>query len=74
MNDNVIKTYGNIFKGDLTMIRNILILTIFGGMLFLTACGTTSSIPDIDTGSAEPGGSVNRKGQPMKLLGDPIAI
>jgi thiol peroxidase len=62
------------YLGGSNMIRNILILTIFGGMLFLTACETTSSIPDIDKGSAEPGGSVNRKGQPMKLLGDPIAI
>ncbi len=56
------------------MIRHILILTIFGGMLFFTACETTSSIPDIDKGSAEPGGSVARKGQPMNLLGNPIAI
>jgi len=56
------------------MIRHILTLTIFGGMLFLTACATTGSIPDVDTGSARPGGSVTRKGQPMNLLGNPIAI
>ncbi len=56
------------------MIRNILIPTIFGGMLFLTACAPTGSIFDIDKGSSDPGGSVTRKGQPMNLIGNPIAI
>jgi len=56
------------------MIRNILILTIFGGMLFLTACAKTGSIPDVDTGSVEAGGSVTFKGKSMNLLGEPIVI
>lgn len=56
------------------MIRNILILTIFGGMLFFTACEKTGSIPEVDKGSAEVGGSVTFKGKPMNLLGNPIVI
>jgi len=56
------------------MIRNILILTIFGGMLFFTSCSTTGPIPDVDKGSSEPGGSVTFKGKSMNLLGNPIAI
>ena len=56
------------------MIRNILILTIFGGMLFFTACTKTGSIPDVDTGSVEAGGSVTFKGKSMNLLGEPIVI
>jgi len=56
------------------MIRNILIRTIFGGMLFLTACATTGSIPDVDKGSAQAGGSVTFKGKTMNLLGNPIVI
>ena len=56
------------------MIRNILILTIFGGMLFLTACAKTGSIPDVDKGSVEAGGSVTFKGKSMNLLGNPIVI
>ena len=56
------------------MIRNILILMIFLGVLFFAACATTGPIPNIDKGSVEPGGSVALRGKPMNLLGDPIAI
>ena len=56
------------------MIRNILILMIFLGGLFLAACATTGPMPDIEKGSMEPGGSVTLRGQPMNLLGNPIAI
>jgi thiol peroxidase len=56
------------------MNKNILILMILGGMLFFTSCATTGSIPDIDTGSSRPGGSVTIKGKQMNLLGNPIAV
>ena len=56
------------------MIRNIMILTVFCGMLFLAACAQTTSMPDIDKGSSEPGGTVTFKGKPMKLIGNPIEV
>jgi len=43
-------------------------------MVFFTACATTDSLPDVDKGSAEPGGSVTFKGKSMNLLGNPIVI
>ena len=56
------------------MIRNILKLTIFAGMLFFTACATKGSMPAVDTGSEKAGGSVTFKGKSMNLLGNPISI
>jgi thiol peroxidase len=74
LNTNDSKHMTKFLKGDLNMTRNIFILTILGGMLFLAACATTGSIPAVDTGSSEPGGSVTFKGKSMNLLGNPIAI
>ena len=56
------------------MRKNIPILTLLAGMLFLAACAMLRPLPEIDTGSAQPAGTVTRKGQAMKLLGTPIAV
>jgi len=39
-----------------------------------TACATTGSMPEIDKGSAQAGGTVTFKGNSMNLLGNPILI
>jgi thiol peroxidase len=56
------------------MIKNILSLTIAGMLMLGAGCATTATAPDVDTGSVSPGGFVTRKGQPMKLLGNPIQL
>lgn len=56
------------------MIKNIFVLTIVGMLMLGTGCATTPPAPDVDTGSVSPGGSVTRKGQPMKLLGKPVQL
>jgi thiol peroxidase len=49
-------------------------LTILGGTLLVTACATMGSMPEIDKGSAQPGGSVMRNGQPINIIGNPMAV
>ena len=48
--------------------KNIIKLIVVGIFLF-TGCATSGPPPVMDTGSSEPGGSVNRKGNPTNLLG-----
>ena len=43
-------------------------------VFLLTGCATSGPLPEIDTQSSEPGGSVTRKGIPTSLIGDAISI
>ena len=54
--------------------KDIFAITIAGMLVLGSGCATTPPAPDMDTGSASPGGTVTRKGQPMKLLGKPVQI
>jgi thiol peroxidase len=63
-------SHGLTIKGACEM-KNILKLTIV--FIFLLAgCAASGPPPVIETGSSEPGGSVNRKGNPTNLLGNAI--
>ncbi len=53
--------------------KNIIKLIVAGTFL-LAGCATSGPPPVIDTGSSEPGGSVNRKGNPTNLLGNAISV
>lgn len=53
--------------------KNIIKLLVAGTFL-LAGCATSGPPPVIDTGSSEPGGSVNRKGNPTNLLGNAISV
>ena len=53
--------------------KNIIKLIVVGTFL-LAGCATSGSPPMMDTGSSEPGGSVNRKGNPTNLLGNAISV
>ena len=53
--------------------KNIIKLIVVG-IFLLTGCATSGSPPVMDTGSSEPGGSVNRKGSPTNLLGKAISV
>jgi thiol peroxidase len=44
------------------------------GIFLLAGCATFGPAPVMDTGSSEPGGSVNRKGNPTNLLGHAISV
>lgn len=53
--------------------KNIIKLIVVGTFL-LAGCATSGPPPVMDTGSSEPGGSVNRKGNPSNLLGNSISV
>ena len=53
--------------------KNIIKLIVAGTFL-LAGCATSGPPPVMDTGSSEPGGSVNRKGNPTNLLGNAISV
>ncbi len=53
--------------------KNIIKLIVLGTFL-LAGCAISGPPPVMDTGSSEPGGSVNRKGNPTNLLGKAISI
>ena len=53
--------------------KNIIKLIVAGTFL-LAGCATSGPPPVIDTGSSEPGGSVNRKGNPTNVLGNAISV
>ena len=53
--------------------KNIIKLIVVGTFL-LAGCATSGPPPVMDTGSSEPGGSVNRKGNPTNLLGNAISV
>ena len=54
------------------MKNNIKLIVIL--VFFLTGCVTSGQIPMMDRESSDPGGSVNRKGNPTNLLGNAISI
>ena len=51
-------------------IIKLVIVTVF----LLAGCASSGPPPEMDTGSSEPGGSVNRKGNPTHLLGNAISV
>jgi len=53
--------------------KNIIKLIVVGTFL-LAGCATSGPPPVMDTGSSEPGGSVNRKGNSTNLLGNAISV
>ena len=53
--------------------KNIIKLIVVCTFL-LAGCATSGPPPVMETGSSEPGGSVNRKGNPTNLLGNAISI
>ena len=53
--------------------KNIIKLIVVGTFL-LAGCVTSGPPPVMDTGSSEPGGSVNRKSNPTNLLGNAISV
>lgn len=56
------------------MKKNIFVGIMAGMLLLGSGCATTPPAPDVDTGSVSPGGTVMRRGQPMKLLGSAIQV
>lgn len=49
--------------------------TIILLMIFLIwGCATTITLPKMEQGSADPGGTITRKGQPLRLMGEPVLI
>jgi thiol peroxidase len=53
--------------------KNIIKLIVVGTFLF-AGCATSGPPPIMDKDSSEPGGSVNRKGNPTNLLGSAISV
>jgi thiol peroxidase len=53
--------------------KNIIKLIVVCTFL-LAGCATSGPPPVMETGSSEPGGSVNRKGNPTNLLGNAISV
>ena len=49
-------------------------LITFWLVLMTAGCATNATMPITDQGTADPGGSVTRKGQPLKLMGKPIVV
>ncbi len=43
-------------------------------MFLVFGCATTQPKTPVDTASAQPGGQVNFKGKPVRLLGSPISV
>lgn len=48
------------------------VILVFGMMT--AGCATNATIPTMNQGTADPGGTITRKGQPLKLMGKPIVV
>lgn len=55
-------------------LRKNLIIVGYLLMFFVFGCATTQPKIPVDMASAQPGGQVNFKGKPIKLLGSPIMV
>lgn len=51
-----------------------IIIYIFSVLIYLTGCSTSVPKPMINQDTVNPGETITRKGQPMKLTGEPLVI
>jgi thiol peroxidase len=52
----------------------MLYASFLGVVLVFSGCALTGNMPPIEQGTADPGGTVARKGQPLTLMGEPVAV